>query len=98
MIYSVNTEAYIENYCINKENPELQCLAKCHLDKHSTSQDKNEFMFNILDFEIHFFNPVAYNQENKCNNYISNSINHYLNLDFSNVFLHTPSPPPKDLV
>ena len=98
VIYSVNTEAYIEKYCVNKENPELQCMAKCHLDKHMASEDKNEYLFNILDFDIHFFSTVIYNLEKKYTNYVSNKPYHYLNLFLYTIFLHIPSPPPKDMV
>ncbi len=42
MYYQLNIDYIIENYCINKNKPELQCNGKCHLAKQLTAIDNSD--------------------------------------------------------
>lgn len=44
-VYQVNKDFIIENYCVNKEKPELECDGKCHLAKMFKKSEKPESGF-----------------------------------------------------
>ena len=41
-IYQVNKDYIIENYCINKEKPEMKCNGKCHMKKMLSKTKESE--------------------------------------------------------
>lgn len=50
--YELNPIGFIEALCENKDKPELQCNGKCHLEKISKSQDKEQKTpESIVDFK-----------------------------------------------
>lgn len=50
--YNLDPDGFVENLCINKEKPELQCNGKCHLKKVVQSEDKNQNKpVSIIDFK-----------------------------------------------
>lgn len=61
--YEVNIDYIIENYCINKDKPKLQCNGKCHLAKQlqvvSANNDNTEIVISIGDS----FYPIFYNTQ-----------------------------------
>jgi hypothetical protein len=61
--YIIFTDSFIENYCVNKDKPELKCDGKCFLsellEKNSTENESQEKMMLISSSELVFyFNPV----------------------------------------
>ena len=40
--YGINQTSIIENFCVNKEEPELECNGKCHLKKQITADTKKK--------------------------------------------------------
>ncbi|WP_425077021.1 hypothetical protein [Psychroserpens sp. S379A] len=54
MYYQLNIDYIIETYCVNKEEPELQCNGKCHLSKQlqvvstKTSNSSSNTISNVL--------------------------------------------------
>ncbi|MGB5666150.1 MAG: hypothetical protein WBM53_04820 [Maribacter sp.] len=52
--YAIFTEDFIENYCVNKERPELNCDGKCELSKmlmKETSDDAPPINLDLLKTE-----------------------------------------------
>jgi hypothetical protein len=67
--YELDPIGFIENLCINKDKPELECNGKCHLKKVIQSQDKEQNTpKSVIDFkELTLFSetikPVVNNQD-----------------------------------
>jgi hypothetical protein len=58
--YHFNNKVFTENYCINKDKPELKCNGKCELAKLAKAAEKQEQNNkNISDIEILFFIHVT---------------------------------------
>lgn len=54
--YHFNNNVFTENYCVNKDKPELKCNGKCELAKLAKAAEKQEQSNkNISDSEINFF-------------------------------------------
>lgn len=54
--YHFNNKVFTENYCVNKDKPELKCNGKCELAKLAKAAEKQEQNNkNISDSEIIFF-------------------------------------------
>lgn len=54
--YHFNNKVFTENYCVNKDKPELKCNGKCELAKLAKAAEKQEQNNkNISDSEINFF-------------------------------------------
>lgn len=54
--YHFNNKVFTENYCINKDKPELKCNGKCELAKVAKAAEKQEKTNKkISDSEIDFF-------------------------------------------
>lgn len=41
-IYKVNIQEVIENYCVNRDKPEMHCDGKCHLSKVQTQNEDSK--------------------------------------------------------
>lgn len=65
MYYECNIDYIVEKYCINKEEPEIQCNGKCHLAKKITLQNTNTEDKAIIGSFSEAFFPVF--QENAFN-------------------------------
>lgn len=57
--YLAFTDSFIENYCINKDKPELNCDGKCELskllDRNSTESENQEKMMLLTSSELVFY-------------------------------------------
>ena len=57
--YICFTENFIENYCVNKDQPELNCDGKCYLsqllDKNSNEQEGQKDMMLLTYAELVFY-------------------------------------------
>ncbi|WP_055443298.1 hypothetical protein [Lacinutrix himadriensis] len=94
--YNMDTVGFIENFCINKDKPELNCNGKCHLNKVVQSQDQDQKTpESIIDFkELILFSmalePLVFQQKE----YIKKkNITDYTNLysfKNTNVCFHPP--------
>lgn len=72
--YQLNIDYIIENYCVNKERPSLQCNGKCYL----MSQMKEQNSSGVLSYNLRIseaFIPLYFQE---------NSIDIKLNTTFSN--------------
>ena len=65
MEYVLNYDYIKEVLCINKDQPQLQCNGKCHLNKQlqqvaesEESSDENLPELNKLEITFHYHNPV----------------------------------------
>jgi len=58
--YNLNIDYIIENYCINKEKPELKCNGKCHLAKQLASVSKTNTSDDLVFNVVNSFYPVLY--------------------------------------
>lgn len=93
--YASFTDTFIENFCVNQENEELQCDGKCYLSKVLDHDDSSEHK----NFEIHaekdlVFPLTSYEYTKNDNletiytsNYNYQNLYHYL---FSQAFLKPP--------
>ena len=60
--YHFNNKVFTENYCVNKDKPELKCNGKCELVKLAKAAEKKEQSNkNISDSEINFIIPSVDN-------------------------------------
>ncbi len=85
--YSLEKEAYIEQYCENKDKPELHCEGHCHLSKElkmasndTSKQSENNtlavvFIFSFQDL-IRLTPPVSLFQEVLSNRTEKSMISH----------------------
>lgn len=69
MDYAINKEYIAENFCINKDKPEMHCDGKCFLaEKLKAAQDKKEQQPGAIDFSrdfgifIIYDNAIAFNK------------------------------------
>ena len=57
--YITFTETFIENYCVNKDRPKLNCDGKCELSKllerDSSEQDQQKDVMMMTSVEIVFY-------------------------------------------
>lgn len=57
--YATFTDTFIENFCINKDKPELNCDGKCYLsellDKNSTENENQQKMMLASSSELVFY-------------------------------------------
>lgn len=99
LYFQLNVDYIIENYCINKDKPKLQCNGKCHLAKQLTltsDSDKeatiplhtknlqNAFTVVFYQASSHFiFKTKYFFNSNQC---ILNYINNYSYLNTSSSF------------
>ncbi|OEK09747.1 hypothetical protein A8C32_13475 [Flavivirga aquatica] len=98
--YELNIDYIIENYCVNKEKPELQCNGKCHLAtqlRSNTADTTGETSYLSSFFEA--FVPV-YFQGYKLEFFfqevfIFTKNNWNYNNIFSSVFNDSLDPPPQ---
>lgn len=62
--FQLNIDYIIETYCINKDEPKLQCNGKCHLTKQlataTTDTKSNIAVYNLAEA----FFPVFYSEYN----------------------------------
>src|SRR5690606_2508020 len=81
--YVIDSESFIELFCINKEKPELHCDGKCELSKLAHQDNANserpsyldifhrELVYTpLLDLEIHFFPSETQHQYAYQNSYL----------------------------
>ncbi|WP_179348689.1 hypothetical protein [Winogradskyella pacifica] len=56
MHFKLNQKAIIEQFCINKSKPELQCNGTCHLTKElqETEDTPSEKIINTRNFDLAF--------------------------------------------
>ncbi|MFB9055797.1 hypothetical protein ACFFU9_03490 [Mariniflexile ostreae] len=54
--FKLNQQSITQKFCVNKENPELQCHGNCHLKKEleSTSQNNSQknITYKICDLDL----------------------------------------------
>ncbi|MCP4522086.1 MAG: hypothetical protein GY827_10415 [Cytophagales bacterium] len=70
--FRLNQDFYIENFCINKAEPQLQCHGKCHLKKKLEKTEKAEN--SIPSLQLEFTEPIYLELE--INNTISSFLKH----------------------
>lgn len=69
LYYQLNIDYIIENYCVNKEKPELQCNGKCHLAKQlavvntSTDDDSSKAIINLFESFFPVFSQQSFYKE-----------------------------------
>ena len=81
--YVIDSESFIELFCVNKEKPELHCDGKCELSKLAHQDDANSERPSYLDIfhrelvytphlnlEIHFFASKTLHQYSYQNSYL----------------------------
>lgn len=94
--YYIDRDDFIEQFCVNKDKPEMKCNGKCHLkkvEKETTQKEKTPYntvqIKEIAPFIVSYFNysitQLEYEQtQNKC----------YVNL-YSYLSIHDAFKPPK---
>lgn len=86
-VYLLNQDFITENFCVNKDKPEMSCNGKCHLkdmvamadeDKGDTTQLSVEFaMFPVFIQNIEVFTSTTNWQSFKMNDAIQTLISSY---------------------
>ena len=94
--YEINKSFIAENYCVNKNKPELKCHGSCHLKKQLDKEEKSRNFpsgNSKNKFENIFFNE---NNEKIMNEFFTNSVKYQLfyksktTIGFSNPLYHPP--------
>jgi hypothetical protein len=52
LVFNLNKKAIIENYCINKAKKEMQCNARCYLEKNIEKKEDKNNPFSILNLKV----------------------------------------------
>ena len=60
--HEINLDYIIENFCINKEKPELKCNGKCHLAKQLQVVSKNDKNSDIVVNISASFYPIYFSE------------------------------------
>lgn len=91
--FKLNQDFYVENFCINKEVPELHCEGKCHLQKTLKAVEKTEKQ-QIPSFQLEF-TAITFFSFNQSENFTIHLIHNqfYKNLYFSLTSTHIFHPP-----
>jgi hypothetical protein len=96
--FELNIDSIVENYCVNKEKPELQCNGKCHLATQLGVKSNSSNKASILGSLFEAFVPVFFETYKSISfyNYKSNTklswcYNGYLTI----VFIDQFDPPPQ---
>ena len=81
LYYTLDPLTFIENLCVNKDKPELQCNGKCHLKKVSQSSENDNEAVKILDYEILLFQQPTIDYQINASAFIQKKeVFSYLNL------------------
>lgn len=88
--YQTNLSQIIEDFCVNKDKPELNCDGKCYLaeklNQSATNSDKMDTSFEISEsFTVVFFSPFNYESSNS-NSIIHKEINQHYKNNYSFLF------------
>lgn len=60
--YNIDTLAFIEAFCVNKDKPALKCNGKCHLKKITkTDHEEKNKPIQLIDFK----DILLYNEKNE---------------------------------
>ena len=94
--YTLFTDDFIENFCVNKDQPELNCDGKCFLSKMLNKSDQQEgrqenIAISLAQLEF-IFTPIE-TAEFLLSSKVT-KINFHYSLIHSSVFLHTTDKPP----
>ena len=65
MHFKLNQKAITEQFCINKNKPELHCNGKCYLSKElqETENTDSKKILNTKNFDLVFYSNIAYEIE-----------------------------------
>jgi len=88
--YQTNISQIIEDFCVNKDKPELNCDGKCYLaqklDQSATNSDEVDTSFEIAEsFTLVFFSLLNYESTNS-NSFIHKEINQNYKNNYSYLF------------
>ena len=94
--YTLFTDDFIENFCVNKDQPELNCDGKCFLSKMLNKSDQHEgrqetIAISLAQLEF-IFTPFKDADLSLLSKVTKNDF-HY-NVRYSSVFLNTADRPP----
>ena len=94
--YTLFTDDFIENFCVNKDQPELHCDGKCFLSKMLNKSDQDEgrqetIAISLAQLEF-IFKPFKDADLSLLSKVTKNDF-HY-NVRYSSVFLNTADRPP----
>ncbi|WP_147677463.1 hypothetical protein [Algibacter pacificus] len=80
MSYKLDPVSFIENYCINKDKPELHCNGKCQLKKVTQSSENEKEAVKFLNYELLLFHQLiedyqihstVFTPKNECFSYLN---------------------------
>jgi len=95
MHFKLNQKAITEQFCINKNKPELHCNGKCYLSKElqETENTDPEKILNTKNFDLVFYSNIAYEIETP--NVIKTKVKLiYIEFHHSEPYLEILVPPP----
>lgn len=97
--YYTNIEEIIEKYCVNKEEPKLQCNGKCHLAKQlnqsaPTTEDQNVAINLTESFVMLYCQDDVAIDINPVRSFIKQLTNGY-SPSFYSQYIDIVSPPPE---
>ena len=94
--YTLFTDDFIENFCVNKDQPELNCDGKCFLSKMLNKSDQHEgrqetIAISLAQLEF-IFTPLE-NANLLFLSKVTKNDFHY-DVNYTSVFLNTADKPP----
>ena len=103
LYYQLNIDYIIDTYCINKDEPELQCNGKCHLAKQlqltedTTSDDSVNYSLLYEAFYPVFFQSC--NDINQNKSYDFRALKEWAySSNLEHLYVHDCFQPPEDIV
>ncbi|WP_179319546.1 hypothetical protein [Winogradskyella helgolandensis] len=98
MHFKLNQKAITEQFCINKNKPELQCNGKCHLSKElqETENSDSEKIMTTKNLDLVFYSNQEFETETKKG--IKNNVKMiYIEFHHSEPYLEILVPPPMQI-
>ncbi len=99
--YYIDIDAFIQKYCVNKNNTELQCNGKCKLSKQlnlddNTNTTQSDTLVNTSEsFVIVYFSDIILNISPILLTLIKRGVNCKILQIKSNLYFELIGPPPK---
>jgi hypothetical protein len=96
--YIVFTDTFIENYCVNKDKPKLNCDGKCELSKllerNSDESEDQEKMMLISSSELIFYFDYSTFEFSNFNKNLSNTTGDFIPQLYTFNFIEKQIKPP----
>jgi hypothetical protein len=93
--FILNQEKITEQFCVNKEKPELKCNGKCHLAKQLENEEEqttSPSSLKRIHLTLYFSEPIIFSDRTSS---FHNEFSHFYSSKLLNGHLEISLPPPQ---